>query len=283
MVVCDTDETLLDWTCAYCTTTPAPLPRSTNKLTSISVHRQRDDKAFVGYDAAENKIVASFRNTQGLAQMIKNLDIIHTTPGYCSGCGVADSFYDAWLEVGEGVLSAIESLSDQYGTNDILLTGHSLGGAMAAHAAGFLWDRFGSRFNIVGYTFGAPRVGDVEFSEWFRERFPDWFRVVNYNDPVPNLIPNLGDEFVHAPQEIWYYNESVEGQAPVDYRVLSDTNGEDPNGQIETCDGGDLFAICLNFAHHTMNLGIAKLNMNFKTLDNYFHFYLHTVLNYIKF
>lgn len=69
------------------------------------------------------------------------------------------------------------------------MTGHSLGGALATHAAIQLLsenipvDQF--------YTFGSPRVGDNKFSTWFDSylKTNNRFRVTHGRDPVPHLPP----------------------------------------------------------------------------------------------
>eukprot|EP00924_Labyrinthula_sp_SR-Ha-C_P007594 snap_masked-scaffold_42-processed-gene-0.25-mRNA-1 protein AED:1.00 eAED:1.00 QI:0/-1/0/0/-1/1/1/0/307 len=255
IVKCDSNEILYDWSCQYCTDVISPMARRLSPLTDVSVVEAGDDKSFVGYDPAEDRVVVSFRNTQGLGQLIDLINLDLVVPGFdCDGCRVAESFLDAWQEVDDGTLDAIESVATEKGTDDIFLVGHSLGGSMSMLCAGFLEDRNPGRFNIIGYTFGAPRTGNDVFANWFASAFPNWFRVVNYNDPVPNIIPSGDGDYVHAPQEIWYFNPPEPGTPPVEYRVLSNTDGEDPNGQIQACDGGDLFAICLNFAHHSTYL-----------------------------
>lgn len=58
------------------------------------------------------------------------------------------------------------------------MTGHSQGAALATLAA----DRYG---NVQGvYTFGSPRVGDIEFKADF---FINTYRFVNNNDLVSRL------------------------------------------------------------------------------------------------
>ena len=42
------------------------------------------------------------------------------------------------------------------------------------------------------FTFGSPRVGDVNFANWFDNTFnltTFSARVVHYDDPVPHLPP----------------------------------------------------------------------------------------------
>jgi triacylglycerol lipase len=70
----------------------------------------------------------------------------------------------------------------------LFITGHSLGGALATLAAAKL-QAFG--YPVQGiYTFGSPRVGDMEFFNHFSQIFPDRaFRFVNNNDVVTRIAP----------------------------------------------------------------------------------------------
>ncbi|MGR9108747.1 MAG: lipase family protein [Gammaproteobacteria bacterium] len=71
---------------------------------------------------------------------------------------------------------------------NIWITGHSLGGALAALAAAELAYWF-PKLSIGIYTFGQPRVGDLTFCRAFNRIFRGrCFRFVNNNDGVPGLI-----------------------------------------------------------------------------------------------
>ena len=59
-------------------------------------------------------------------------------------------------------------------------TGHSLGGALAILAAA----RYGQAQGV--YTFGAPRIGDLDFRNQFSVPA---YQVINQRDPVPCLPP----------------------------------------------------------------------------------------------
>ncbi len=68
------------------------------------------------------------------------------------------------------------------------ITGHSLGGALATHAAVQLVSQ---GINVEAlYTYGSPRVGDNKFSTWFDALVKSVkVRVSHGRDPVPHLPP----------------------------------------------------------------------------------------------
>lgn len=257
---CWNDAAIINWECTFCTETVAPGP-PTNEIEDITVFTSSDDigRGFIGYDRTHDRIVMSFAGTTNSAQQNNNLRLDLVTPSYCSDCQVAEGFYDAFTGIGEETLTALGVLSDRYGTTDVLATGHSLGGAIASHFAAEVATRFPGQYNILGYTFGAPRIGNTVYAAWFHETVPDFFRVVNYNDPVPNLIASDGGNYAHSPQEIWYPEVPVVGQPPERYIVLSDTDGEDPNGQRQDCDATSFFTLCLNFDYHNTYLNLPVL------------------------
>lgn len=66
----------------------------------------------------------------------------------------------------------------------VIVTGHSLGAAMATLAASRAYD-MGYKTNL--YNFGSPRVGNYDWSKQFDE-IPTW-RFVNNNDIVTKVPP----------------------------------------------------------------------------------------------
>ncbi|VDL85693.1 unnamed protein product, partial [Nippostrongylus brasiliensis] len=72
----------------------------------------------------------------------------------------------------------------------ITLTGHSLGGALAALAAARIAKQgFRSGDQITMYTFGEPRVGDLTFATNFDSMIKNSYRVVFGRDSIPHLPP----------------------------------------------------------------------------------------------
>ena len=62
------------------------------------------------------------------------------------------------------------------------------------------------------YSFGAPRVGNQNMSDYIFSYFPSegqttYYRVINQNDIFPHALPTeLG--FQHAGDEVWYDDAS---------------------------------------------------------------------------
>jgi predicted lipase len=105
-----------------------------------------------------------------------------------------------------------------------LVTGHSLGGALAAVCALDL-----SLSGLVDssvlklYTFGEPRVGDKLFAAAVDIAVPNAYRVVHWEDIVPHLPPEdaVIEHYLHHEHEIWY-NEAFTS-------FTTCTGNEDPN------------------------------------------------------
>src|SRR5690606_9989838 len=71
--------------------------------------------------------------------------------------------------------------------NRIVVTGHSLGGAVATILAVALQMEF-PHLDVACYSFGSPRVGNKHFSKLYASTIKTGARVVLDKDPVP-LLP----------------------------------------------------------------------------------------------
>lgn len=71
----------------------------------------------------------------------------------------------------------------------LVITGHSLGGAIALLLAEMLRRRDGFTYDILLYTYGAPRAADQTFVDGAREL--THYRMVNHHDPIPG-VPGTG-------------------------------------------------------------------------------------------
>lgn len=102
--------------------------------------------------------------------------------------------------------------------SNIIVTGHSLGSAMATLAVLDVARLYGTVNQF--YSFGSPRVGNKYFSKYFKTLVPYGNRVVHSHDIVPH-VPMRTLFFRHVSTEIWYpeQNSTI-------YKICDNT-GED--------------------------------------------------------
>lgn len=92
------------------------------------------------------------------------------------------------------VRSKLKSLLEEHKNAKFVVTGHSLGGALAIlfPTVLVLHEEMEVMRRLLGmYTFGQPRVGDRQLQRFIEEHldhpYPKYFRVVYCNDVVPRL------------------------------------------------------------------------------------------------
>lgn len=100
---------------------------------------------------------------------------------------VHSGFYGAYLSVEQRVLAAIAELHRQDPRN-ILITGHSLGGALAVLCSFDVATRLGFS-NVTCTTFGCPRMSNTAFRKRHMLAVPATFAVINAADVVTKLPP----------------------------------------------------------------------------------------------
>lgn len=73
----------------------------------------------------------SFRGSRTLSNWIANLNTALIASSLCSGCEVHQGFWDDYQTVASTLKSKIDSAQKQYPGYALVITGHSLGGALA--------------------------------------------------------------------------------------------------------------------------------------------------------
>lgn len=205
------NSTLSAWNCPSCIA-------SGISLTDISILSYEGSRAFVGYNFKDNVIMITFMGSSNIKNWIDFISFQQTSYPYCSGCMVHVGFYRAYLKLIEEVRSSVNNLKKKYPSTNLQVFGHGLGGAMSVHCAADLVINLAFIPQYV-YTFGEPRVGNKQFSQWYNSIVQNHFRVTHRRDPVPHApLKNLG--FYHVATEIFYESNSST------YKVC-DSSGED--------------------------------------------------------
>jgi predicted lipase len=177
-------------------------------------------QAVVAYSELENGIIISVRGSVlNIENWVQNLDFFKTNPfPEYPDAGVHEGFYNSWQSIRDPVLAAVQNLKNAHGVNTVYATGHSLGGAIAHHAAFDLSLHHG--FETVVFSYGAPRTGDLEWAQAVSERVSKIHRITHNKDIVPHA-PFQIMGFYHVTTEIFFSDG-------LNWR-LCDGTGEDPS------------------------------------------------------
>ncbi|OJK04868.1 hypothetical protein ASPACDRAFT_1851828 [Aspergillus aculeatus ATCC 16872] len=160
-----------------------------------------DTAGFLVVDSTNKKLVVSFRGSSSIENWIANLDFIFTdASAVCSGCQVHQGFWKAWSSVADTLTAEIASAVTAYPGYSLVLTGHSLGGALATIGATVLRN---AGYSVQLYSYGAPRVGNTALANYITSKGSGSnFRVTHLNDVVPRLPPRLLG-YSHPSPEYW--------------------------------------------------------------------------------
>ncbi|MFO1022939.1 MAG: lipase family protein [Planctomycetales bacterium] len=107
-------------------------------------------------------------------------------------CKVHKGFHLCYCAVKE----QLQAILKKFKPRRLMITGHSLGGALALLAANDLQAEYP---NLIVCTFGQPRVGDKALSQRFKGRL---YRFINDFDPIPH-IPIL-NHYIQFGESVWF-------------------------------------------------------------------------------
>ena len=96
-----------------------------------------ETKMVVGYDAASHSIISTFRGTSNVVNWIEDADFfkVSYSKSGCGSCEVHKGFLNAYNSLAGDYLPYFKSLASKYSGANIIVIGHSLGGAEATLAA----------------------------------------------------------------------------------------------------------------------------------------------------
>ena len=129
--------------------------------------------------SGEQTTLIAFKGTGSLRDWLTNLKVDFVDLGICK---VHAGFWRA----AQSLIGQVLTLAQTSNPAPVIVTGHSLGAALAIETARLLV-RLGRPVEAV-YTFGGPRVGNAGFAALYNEVLKDkTFRVVHEEDIVPRL------------------------------------------------------------------------------------------------
>ncbi|WP_293001956.1 lipase family protein [Mycobacterium sp.] len=161
--------------------------------------KDSDIFGLMGRNPSSRTAFLAFRGTSDLAEWVADINAFRQDYRPISGFGqVHTGFQDVYELVRTNI--AAELAATTAGCDHILLTGHSLGAALAVLAAPDIARAMPP--NTIEprlITFAGPKTGSGDFAASFNAVIESCYRVVNFLDLVPYLPPGA---YVHVGSQI---------------------------------------------------------------------------------
>ena len=192
-------------------------------------------KALLGYDNYSESIFTSFRGSSNTYNWMEDFQVRQIAPYENESIKIEKGFYKNYEYLEPDIFEVLPLLVEKYGTNQIMITGHSLGSAAATL---FAYDISSYPLYEIAYfyIFGSPRVGNQAFVDDFNKKI-EGYRVVHNNDVVSSVPPKTFD-YAHISLGICYNENNSE-------YVICD---KDESCNITECSSSDH----LNYLNMTM-------------------------------
>lgn len=163
---------------------------------------------YVGYYPTFSSVVVGYQGTNlsNIEAILTDLNFFPRTPsqslfpGLPSSAKVHGGFLDAYSKTQAAVFAGVQQALTTFGTNKVILTGHSLGGALATISAASMKLRLGPDYSFKVVSYSCPRIGDRNWVDWVDSNL-EVTRVTNKKDPVP-ILPGRSLGFVGSQDEI---------------------------------------------------------------------------------
>jgi triacylglycerol lipase len=165
----------------------------------MAMTKNTDIFGLMGRNAASRTAFLSFRGTSDAAEWVADIDAVPDDYRAISGFGqVHSGFQEVYELVRANIAANLATATADCDQN--LITGHSLGAALAVLAAPDVARNMPP--NTIEprlITFAGPRVGVSDFAAEFNALIESCYRVVNVLDVVPYLPPT---PYVHVGAQI---------------------------------------------------------------------------------
>ncbi|TFK48429.1 alpha/beta-hydrolase [Heliocybe sulcata] len=147
------------------------------------------ESVVVAHQGTNSKSILSIANDVQIALVDLNTTLF---PQAGKDVQVHDGFQKTFERTADGVLSGVRDALNSTGAKKVLVTGHSLGAAVASMDAVMLKMNLDPSISLTTTIFGLPRVGNQEWADLVDSNLGTSFtHITNQNDPVPTVPPQL--------------------------------------------------------------------------------------------
>ena len=148
---------------------------------------------------SKKEIITAFSGTSNIVELIDEVLKSFPVPydiHPAENSKVLEYFYNHYVnDFRNDLLQKMKEYTKMYEGYSFVFTGHSLGGALAVHAASdtLLSNVFDDSTKVYIYDLGQPRVGNKEFIDQFASKLDGFYRLVHFHDIVPHIPPCITD------------------------------------------------------------------------------------------
>ena len=198
---------------------PVPInPPLFNIIQPINARVELDivNVLYLFYSVTLNMIVISFTGTYNRALWLVDFDYFQLVPkginNYTEGLKLHGGFWKLYTSVNTHIYNFLEKYANN--KTQILVTGHSLGGAMSSLCMYDLYHRVINNFklrNIIHYSFASPRLFNTVGSNYYDYLKMFTYRITNGSDIIPVVplpIMPKEEDFTHVNEQI-YFNDNL--------------------------------------------------------------------------
>jgi predicted lipase len=151
----------------------------------------------VAWNGATKTAMVAFRGTATIWDWIDDIDAVPVPYLAVPGSGMVHMGFQLVYEHIRGSMAQL--LAGCAGVQNVMVTGHSLGGSLAVLGGFQITKALTPGIVPLMYTFAGPRVGAADFAGKFNAAIPVCNRIVNFMDVVPQ-VP-LPPVYEHVGQE----------------------------------------------------------------------------------
>lgn len=188
------------------------------------------ERSILGVYPEHDVIFVAFRGSTNIQNWIDNVQFALTCPFDNQTFCVETGFYKVFEYMYNDVTMTLANIVQHYDINHILVTGHSLGAAVASLTAYALYQDY-PEYLVSLISFGSPRVGNEAFVEDFMKKksVQISMRITHAYDIVPH-VPQEFLGYIHIPHERWYPDDSID-----QYVECNDTEHQEDSECSDSC------------------------------------------------
>jgi hypothetical protein len=203
---------------------------SRNQFKTSLTNNSAGDAGAAGYVAADRtnrNIILAFRGAGTIQNIWAGIGVSQSPcPQYGNGARCNNAFYSFWNQSRDDTWRGLNAAVADHPNFNLIVVGHSIGGAAAMFAAGEIRQQpgFPGKIALVSsggivhgkkmltaptqFTFGQPRPGNQAFVNFIQAQGQN-YRITHTSDIVPKLPPNdflsehLLGEYKHTVPEYW--------------------------------------------------------------------------------